>query len=232
MRTSLIIPALNEAESLAMLLAEIPPTLVEQIIVVDNGSTDTTAQVGRDYDAHVVNEPRRGYGYACAAGSLAAQFEVLVYMDADGSFLPAELPSLVDPIRNGQADLVLGSRLLGGLQPGAMPAHQRFGNWLVSWLFGFFYGVHLTDLGPFRAIRRDLLLSLHMRELTYGWPVEMMVKAARRGNSILEVPVTCRPRTAGKSKVGGTIRGSILATYHILRVVGRYAWKSQSEVTS
>jgi glycosyltransferase involved in cell wall biosynthesis len=225
MRTSLILPALNEAESLAILLAEIPPSLVDQVIVVDNGSTDRTAQVGRDFGALVVSEPRRGYGYACAAGSLAAGGEVLVYIDGDGSFLPAELPSLVDPIRKDQADLVLGSRLLGELQPGAMPAHQHFGNWLVSRVFSLLYGVQITDLGPFRAIARDLLLSLEMRELTYGWPVEMMVKTARQGKTILEVPVTCQPRTAGRSKVGGTILGSVLATYHILRVVGRYAWR-------
>jgi len=223
MRTTLIIPALNEAESLAPLLAQVPDILVDQVIVVDNGSTDDTAQVARASGALVIGEPRQGYGYACAAGTAAANGDVLVFMDADGSFLPGELPLLVAPLEKGQADLVLGSRLLGELTPGAMPTHQRLGNRLVAWLFGLLYGVNLTDLGPYRAIWRELLLSLDMREFTYGWPVEMMVKTARRKKTIQEVPVTYRPRTGGVSKVGGTLRGSILAAYHILRVVGRYA---------
>jgi len=223
MRTTLIIPALNEAESLAPLLAQVPDRLVDQVIVVDNGSTDDTAQVARASGALVIGEPHQGYGYACAAGTAAANGDVLVFMDADGSFLPGELPLLVAPLEKGQADLVLGSRLLGELTPGAMPTHQRLGNRLVAWLFGLLYGVNLTDLGPYRAIWRELLLSLDMREFTYGWPVEMMVKTARRKKTIQEVPVTYRPRTGGVSKVGGTLRGSILAAYHILRVVGRYA---------
>ena len=221
---SLIIPALNEADCLPTLLAEVPHALLHETIVVDNGSTDGTAAVARAAGARVVSEPRCGYGYACAAGVMAATGTILVFMDGDGSFVPAELSQLVAPIGTGQADLVLGTRLRGGMSAGAMPPHQRFGNQLVAWLVRRFYGVPLTDLGPFRAIRRDLLVELQMQEQTYGWPIEMMVKAARRQLRLLEVPVSYRPRLAGQSKVGGTIRGTILATYKILRVTFRYVW--------
>jgi hypothetical protein len=143
-------------------------------------------------------------------------------MDGDGSFVPAELADLLAPIVSGSADLVLGTRMCGGMADGAMPPHQRFGNQLVAWLIRRLYGVDLTDLGPFRAVRRDLLLALDMRERTYGWPVEMIVKAARRRVRIVELPITYRPRLAGRSKVGGTVRGTALATYRILRTTLRY----------
>ena len=139
----------------------------------------------------------------------------------------SELPGLLAPLQRGVADLVLGTRLRGGLAPGAMPAHQLFGNQLVAWLLGRLYGLALTDLGPYRAIRREFLHTLDMRERTYGWPVEMMVKSARRGATIIEVPVSYRPRSAGQSKVGGTVRGTVFAAYRILRVTFRYAWQSQ-----
>ncbi|MCO6451462.1 MAG: glycosyltransferase family 2 protein [Caldilineales bacterium] len=223
MRVSLIIPALNEADCIGPLLAELPLGLVDQIIVVDNGSTDGTGEVAQSAGAEVVVEERRGYGYACTAGVAAARGDVLVFMDGDGSFIPAELAVLVQLIDRGEADLALGSRMLGGMTPGAMPGHQAFGNRLVARLLRILYGVHLTDLGPFRAIRRDLLEDLDMRERTYGWPVEMMVKAARRHAVIIEAPVTYRPRLAGQSKVGGTVRGTVLAGYRILTVVFRYA---------
>ena len=219
---SLIIPALNEAACLPALLAEVPHALLHETIVVDNGSTDETAAVARAAGARVVSEPRRGYGYACAAGVAAATGDILLFMDGDGSFMPQELTRLIDPIHQGTADLVLGTRLRGGMSAGAMPPHQRFGNHLVAWLVRRFYRVELTDLGPFRAIRRDLLAQLQMQEQTYGWPIEMMVKAARRQARLLEVPVTYRPRLAGQSKVGGTVRGTVLATYKILRVTFRY----------
>lgn len=224
MRISLIIPAQNEAECIGPLLEEIPVGLVQQIIVADNGSIDRTGDIARSAGALVVSEPRRGYGYACAAGAAAADGEVLVFMDGDGSFIPADLPGLVAPILNQQADLVLGSRMLQELPPDAMPIHQRFGNNLVSWLLSKLYGAHLTDLGPFRAIRRDLFISLQMQEFTFGWTVEMMVKAARRRMRIVEIPISFRPRLAGKSKIGGTLRGTILATYHIFRVIFRYGF--------
>lgn len=194
------------------------------MIVVDNGSTDGTAAVAQAAGAFVVTEARRGYGFACAAGLHAATGDLLVFMDGDGSFAPGEITNLIEPIRAGAADLVLGSRMLGGMTPGAMPAHQLFGNKLVARLLRSIYGLSLTDLGPFRAIRRDLLLGLKMQERTYGWPVEMMVKGARRKLRIVEAPVTYRHRSAGKSKVGGTLRGTLLATYRILHVTARHAF--------
>jgi glycosyltransferase involved in cell wall biosynthesis len=223
MDVSLIIPALNEAACIGPLLAELPIGLAQQVLVVDNGSTDDTVGAARRAGAQVVSEPRRGYGAACAAGVVAATGDVLVFMDGDGSFVPGELERLLAPIVQGTADLTLGSRLLGGMAPGAMPPHQYFGNWLVARLMYQLYGVRLTDLGPFRAVRRDLLAALDMREYTYGWPVEMIVKAARHGAQIVELPVSYRPRIAGRSKVGGTVRGTVMATYRILRTTLRYA---------
>jgi glycosyltransferase involved in cell wall biosynthesis len=196
------------------------------VIVVDNGSTDRTVEVARHAGASVVSEPRAGYGYACAAGVRAAAdqgAEVLVFLDADGSFDPAEVPELLAPIEAGQAELVLGSRTKGGMEPGAMPPHARFGNWLVAGLMRLLYGLHVTDLGPFRAIRADLLDRLAMQEMTYGWPTEMMVKAARCKARVVEVPVCYRVRRGGRSKVSGTVRGTLLATYAILFVTLRYA---------
>ena len=223
MNVSLIIPALNEAESIGRLLAETKLSQAQQLIVVDNGSTDQTAEIAQENGALVVQEPRRGYGYACAAGAAIANCEILAFMDADGSFAPAELPRLVAPIENQAADLALGSRLKNDLPPGVMPPHQLYGNRLVAWMLNSLFGLNLTDLGPFRALRRDLLDSLEMKELTYGWTVEMIVKVAKRGSRIVEVPVSYRPRFAGRSKVGGTVRGTILATYRIFSVVLRYA---------
>jgi glycosyltransferase involved in cell wall biosynthesis len=225
MDVTLIIPALNEAACIGPLLAELPAELVQQVLVVDNGSTDDTAGAARRAGAQVVREPRRGYGAACAAGVAAATGDVLVFMDGDGSFIPGELDRLLTPIVHGAADLTLGTRLRGGMTPGAMPPHQRCGNWLIARLMYLLYGVHLTDLGPFRAVRRDLLMALDMRERTYGWPVEMIVKAARRGARIVELPVSYRARTAGRSKVGGTVRGTVLATYRILHTTLRHANK-------
>jgi glycosyltransferase involved in cell wall biosynthesis len=221
-RVSLIIPALNEADSLPSVLREVPSGVVKQIIVVDNGSSDRTAEVARMAGAQVVDEPRRGYGFACAAGSAAADGEALVFMDGDGSFMPAELTALLRPALEYGADLVLGSRLSG--QADHMPAHQRLGNLLFVWLLRWRFGLRLTDLGPFRLIRRDVLAALEMRERTHGWPLEMIIKAAQRGKRIVEVPVTYRPRRAGVSKVGGTIGGSILAAVRFFLVAVRYAF--------
>jgi glycosyltransferase involved in cell wall biosynthesis len=223
MDVTLIIPALNEADCIGPLLAELPSGLAHQVVVVDNGSTDDTAGAAHQAGAQVVSEPRRGYGYACAAGTMASSGELLVFMDGDGSFVPGELAKLLAPIVSGEADLVLGSRMRGGMAAEAMPPHQRFGNRLVARLMYLLYGLRLTDLGPFRAVRRDLLLALDMRERTYGWPVEMIVKAARQNARIVELPVSYRPRMAGQSKVGGTVRGTLLATYRILRTTLWYA---------
>ena len=222
MNVALIIPALNEADSLGRLLTESKLSRAQQLIVVDNGSTDRTAEIAREHGALVVQEPRRGYGYACAAGAAMANCDILAFMDADGSFVPEELHRLVAPIEEQKAELVLGSRLKNDLPPGAMPPHQLYGNRLVARIINGLFALNLTDLGPFRALPKDLLDSLEMRELTYGWTVEMMVKVARRGSRIIEVPVTYRARFAGKSKIGGTLRGTFLATYRIFSVVLRY----------
>lgn len=226
MKVSLIIPVLNEAECIGALLAEILPEAADEVLVVDNGSTDDTAAIARAAGVRVVSEPRRGYGYACAAGAAAAQFEVLVFMDGDGSFVPEQIGRLVAAVRCG-ADLALGTRMAGGMAAGAMPPHQLYGNRLVARLVRRIYGVPLTDLGPFRAIRSALLERLDMRERTYGWPIEMIVKAARHGARIVELPVDYRPRFGGQSKVGGTVRGTLLATYRILSVTARYGFRSR-----
>ena len=222
----MIIPALNEAGNIHQLVDEVRLAASVDVIVVDNDSTDTTAQEARDAGAQVIREPRRGYGYACAAGALAAaQADILVFLDGDHSFSPADLPLLLSPLLEGRADFVLGSRVLGRIAPGSMPPHQRFGNWLVSHLMHVLYRLSITDLGPYRAIQRQLLMELDMKEMTYGWPTEMIVKGARRGARILEVPVGYRNRRFGTSKVSGTVRGSILATWFILGITFRYAWK-------
>ncbi len=228
MAVDVIIPALNEAGNIAQLVQEAAAQPVAQVIVVDNGSTDGTGRLAAEAGAQVVLEPRQGYGYACAAGAETASGELLVFLDGDFSSRPAEMPSLLAPIQQEAAELVLGSRVLGEILPGAMPAHQRFGNWLSSRLMRRLYGVSVTDLGPYRAIRRNLLLALNMQEMTFGWPTEMMVKCARRGVPMLEVPVSFAPRRFGKSKVSGTLRGSVLAAYYILGVTLRYAFSGES----
>jgi len=224
---AVIIPALNEAGNIHSLVTEVLATAPVKVIVVDNGSTDATAHEARAAGAQVVHEPRRGYGYACAAGVVAAaagNADILVFLDGDYSSLPEELPAVQAPILAGEADLVLGSRYRGHIAPGAMPPHQRFGNWLVARLMNWLYGLSITDLGPYRAIRYPLLKRLDMREMTFGWPTEMMVKAARQGARIMEVPVSFHQRRMGRSKVSGTVRGTILATWYILGVTLRYAW--------
>jgi glycosyltransferase involved in cell wall biosynthesis len=225
---AVIIPALNEAGNIHALITEVLATAPVKVIVVDNGSTDTTAEEAQAAGAQVVHEPRRGYGYACAAGVAAAaagKADILVFLDGDYSSLPGELPIILAPILADEADLVLGSRYRGHIAPGAMPLHQRFGNWLVARLMNWLYGLSITDLGPYRAIRYPLLKSLDMQEMTFGWPTEMMTKAARRGARIIEVPVSFHKRRMGRSKVSGTVRGSILATWYILGVTLRYAWE-------
>ena len=224
---AVVIPALNEAGNIAGLVQETQAQDVRWVIVSDNGSDDDTAKLAHQSGAIVVSEPRQGYGYACQAGTAAAlqlKADILVYLDGDYSSLPSEMPRLLTPLKLDQADLVLGSRNLGEIAAGSMLPHQRLGNRLSAALMSRLYDVQVTDLGPYRAIRADLLRTLDMREMTFGWPTEMMVKVAKRQLRILEVPVSWKRRRSGRSKVSGTVRGSILATYYILGVTLRYAW--------
>jgi len=221
-----IIPALNEEEAIGQVVSAVPRDLVSEVIVVDNGSTDRTAEVARAAGAMVVPQRERGYGAACHAGLMAADgADLLVFLDGDRSDVPQEMPLVFGPIIQGRADLVIGSRLAGRREPGAMPPHALFGNWLAGKVLRALYRVQITDLGSFRAIRRTALLDLGMQERTFGWPVEMIAKAARRGYRVVEVPVTYR-RRIGRSKVAGTVKGSVLAAYYIFATAFRYArWR-------
>ena len=222
---SVIIPFLNEEESIAAVLGDIPAELEAEVLVVDNGCTDQTVPIACAMGTRIVTATKQGYGAACYAGTLAAAGDILVYLDGDYSDYPDEMTGLVRPIMAGRADLVLGSRLVrGDLPRKAMPFQQQFGNWLTARLMRRLYHMPVTDLSPFRAIRKEALLSLNMQEMTFGWPTEMMVKAARSGLRLEEVPVRYRPRLGGKSKISGTLRGTILAGYYILMTTFRYAF--------
>jgi glycosyltransferase involved in cell wall biosynthesis len=228
MTVALIIPALDEEESLPRVLGSVPADVVDDILVVDNGSADRTAAVAGSCGARVITEARKGYGAACWAGFNAADADVLVFMDGDGSFLPHEIPRLIEPIASGRADLVLGSRTLNAEDARAIPVHARLGNKLVASIIGFASAVRLTDLGPFRAVTRKTLESLGMQERAHGWPCEMILKASKLGYRVLEVPVSYHPRTGGKSKVSGTLMGSIKAAFAMCRVTARWAlWSPQ-----
>jgi len=220
-RVSVVIPTYNEAQSIRRVLADIPP-IVEEVLVIDSDSSDRTAAIAREMGAKVLREPRRGYGRACLTGLAVANApDVVVFLDGDYSDRPAEMPLLLDPLRRGSADMVIGSRLAGARTPGALPWHAVFGNRLAAGLIALFSGVHLTDLGPFRAVRYDALIALGLKEHTYGWPVEMIVKGAHRGLRIVEVPVSYHPRI-GSSKISGTLRGSVGAAWGILSAIVKY----------
>lgn len=217
-----IIPAYNEEKSIGLVLADIPRNLVREIIVCNNASTDRTAEVARKADAMVVHEMRKGYGSACLKGieylknkPAHQQPDIVVFLDGDYSDHPEEMYGLVTPIMEENADLVIGSRALGRLEKGAMMPQQIFGNWLATNLIKFFFNYRFTDLGPFRAIKFDALLTLDMQDKDFGWTVEMQVKAAKHKFKCIETPVTYR-RRVGVSKVSGTIRGTILAGHKIL----------------
>jgi glycosyltransferase involved in cell wall biosynthesis len=225
MRVDVIIPALDEERALPRVLAEIPRPPVRRVVVADNGSRDRTAQVAREGGAEVVHEPARGYGRAClrAIAHLGGDPpDVVVFLDGDHSDRPAELPSLLTPIVEGRADLVIGSRTRGAAERGSLTPQQRVGNAIACLALRRLYGARYSDLGPFRAIRWETLVALGMRDLDYGWTIEMQVKAARLGVPHAEVPVSYR-RRIGVSKVSGTVRGTLGASRKILWTLARYA---------
>ncbi len=223
MKISIVIPAFNEEESIRFVLDRISDKKNYEIMVVDGGSKDQTVAIVEACGVQVIHEPRRGYGRACAKGVELATGEIVVFLDADGADDPTQIPVLVAPLLSGQADMVLGSRLAGEIHPDAMPWHQYFGNWLSAGLFRLFYRLQITDLSPFRAVNHSKLVSLELQEMTYGFPTEMIAKAARQNWDIIETPVNYYPRYGGKSKISGTLKGTILATYYILSTILKYA---------
>jgi glycosyltransferase involved in cell wall biosynthesis len=221
-----IIPAYNEQKSIAQVIADIPKKWVTEIVVVNNNSTDNTMEVAEKAGATVLRENKQGYGYACLCGieyvsQQPKKPDIIVFMDADYSDHPEELPEVVQPIIDNKADLVIGSRALGNREKGSMTPQQVFGNWLATRLMKLFYGIHFTDLGPFRAIKYDALIRIGMQDRTYGWTVEMQLKAAKHNLRCAEVPVSYR-RRIGVSKVSGTVKGTVLAGYKIIWTIFKY----------
>jgi glycosyltransferase involved in cell wall biosynthesis len=225
MKISVVIPTYNEAPAIAEVIAAVPQNKIEEIIVVDNGSTDGTAEKAAAAGARVIHEPRKGYGSACWAGANSIRnSDIIVFLDGDRSDDPAQLERIAAPVIQGQADLVIGSRIGGKLEKGSMPLHAKLGNRVIVFLLRLLYGVRITDIGSFRAIPTRLLADLHMEQMTYGWPVEMVVKAARKGLRIQSVPIRYRKRI-GVSKVTGSLRGSVLAAYYMFFVPLKYLFK-------
>ena len=220
---SVVIPALNEAENIAAVVRELPWALIHECIVVDNGSTDSTAAEALAAGARVVVLSQRGYGRACAAGAAAANGDILVFMDGDGSDVATEMDQLLQPILADDCDFVIGSRRRGKREPGSMLVSQIFAGWLAGLLLRLLYRVQYTDMGPFRAITRQALQSLSMREETYGWNLEMQMRAAQRGLRIREIPVSYRKRAGGQSKVAGSLSGSLRAAIRIVQTLLRVA---------
>lgn len=219
MKVSVIIPALNEEEAIGKVINDIPKGVVQEIIVVDNGCTDNTVEIARNHGAKVISEPRKGYGSACLAGLAAVKSaDIIVFVDGDYSDDPTELSSLIKPIKENQADFVIGTRK--PTEKGALLPQARFGNKLATFLINSFYGVKYTDLGPFRAIRQSKLIELDMQDQTYGWTVEMQLKAAKMGIRVQEIPVSYRKRI-GTSKISGTLIGSVRAGVKILTTIFR-----------
>jgi glycosyltransferase involved in cell wall biosynthesis len=222
---SVIIAALNEEEAIAQVIHSVPQNVAEEIVVVDNGSKDRTAEIASTAGARVVKEPIPGYGRAFRAGlrSISPKCEIVVFLDGDGSECPEMMDRLVRPIIEGTADFVIGSRTRGRRERGSMNFHQVLAGYMVGFILRILYGVRSTDMGPFRAIRHDTLDRLELREETYGWPLEMQMRAARARVRTIEVPVDYRRRAGGRSKIAGTVRGSVLAATRILMTLARIA---------
>ncbi len=223
-KVAVIIPAINEEKALPHVLAALATVHSGPVLVVDGGSTDATVAAARHFGATVLIERRRGYGRACMTGAeraIAGGSEILVFLDGDHSDDPNDLPRILAPLLDDRADIVIGARVARLRAPGAMAAHQSAGNGLVALLIRCVYGVPITDPGPFRAMRAAVFRALDLREMTYGWPVEAIARGARLGYRIVEVAVSYKPRI-GRSKISGTLRGSVLAGYDMVRVVFRY----------
>lgn len=225
MKIAVVIPAFNEAPAIGDVVSAVPLDGVHEIIVVDNASTDDTARQAISAGARVVHEPLRGYGSACLAGAKAARMsDIIVFLDGDRSDDPRQLDAITGPVVQDQADLVIGSRIGGAMEKGAMPLHGQLGNRLIILMLRLLYGLRISDIGSFRAIRTDALFELNMEQMTYGWPVEMLIKAARKKLRIQSVPITYR-RRIGRSKVTSTLKGTMMAAYNMLWIPLRYIWK-------
>ena len=232
-RVALVIPTLNEEEAIGGVIAAVPLGAVDDIIVVDSGSADRTVERARAAGARVVSLRERGYGRACRAGAEAAEdCDIVAFLDGDGSDCPELIPRLVEPIAEGRYDFVIGSRIRGEREPGSMAAHQLLAGRIIGAAVRLLYGVRYTDMCPFRAIRRDALICLGMREATYGWNLEMQMRAARAGLRIFELPVAHRRRAGGVSKVSGNLRGTIKASWRILATLTRIALEGRGRRSS
>jgi glycosyltransferase involved in cell wall biosynthesis len=221
-RITVIIPTYNEAEAISHVLADLPRDAVTEVIVVDSNSNDGTPEIAAKMGARVLKEPRRGYGRACLTGlNNATSPDVVVFLDGDYSDRPSELPVLLAPLIEGRADITIGSRLGARRNSQALPWHQSFGNHLAASMIRLLYGLKISDLGPFRAARAEVLRALALEEATYGWAVEMILKGAIAGFRIIEVPVSYHPRI-GKSKISGTLKGTLGAAWFILSRIVRY----------
>lgn len=224
MKVAVVIPAYNEEASIGKVVKDIPADAVSEIVVVNNNSTDHTSQIAQDAGAIVLNEKIQGYGAACLNGISylnGKQCDIIVFLDGDYSDYPEEITLLLEPIINQGHDFVLGSRVLGKREKGALPMQSRIGSIIAGLLINIFWGVKYTDLGPFRAIKYDKLIDLNMRDKWFGWTVEMQIKAAKKKYKILEVPVSYRKRI-GKSKVTGTIKGTVMASIIIMKTIIKY----------
>ncbi len=225
MRVSIIIPTHNEAQAIVHVLEDLPRDIVTEVIVVDSNSSDGTPEIAAKMGARVIREPRRGYGRACLTGLANTNSpDVVVFLDGDYSDRPSELPILLAPIADGRADITLGSRLRAQRTLGALPWHQAFGNRLAATLIRLLFGLNISDLGPFRAGRADVLRTLSLEEMTYGWAVEMILKGAIAGFRVVEVPVSYHPRI-GKSKISGTLKGTAGAAWFIFSLIVRYYFR-------